>query len=203
VTTAVAQNAAYAVLPSLKTATETSVALKGLLSVERLAELAEAGYLPCWRLDGGEPMFEVAAVRRYIAEHLMVEQTPRPWPRTITVVAEPASRLADPPPALAFLDVRALPLATYPPAVYFLCLGDSVVYVGQTSEPVARIASHLKYLGGQFDRVFYLPVPRSELRAVEHAFIRALSPELNGNGGEREWPTDAPTLAKYQQEGSR
>lgn len=66
----------------------------------------------------------------------------------------------------------------YPPCVYFLVSGDEVLYVGQTIELPLRIATHRKK-GRAFDRVLFLPVPRSRREEYEAAFIKLLRPKMN------------------------
>ena len=72
------------------------------------------------------------------------------------------------------------------PGVYFLCQGDEVVYVGQSVSVPDRVMSHIREsrrpAGKMFDplRIFYLPVPESELLRVESEFIARLRPRYNG-----------------------
>lgn len=64
------------------------------------------------------------------------------------------------------------------PCVYFLCAAGSVSYVGQTIRIEQRLLVHQRD-EKEFDRVFFLDVPRPDLDSVEQAFIRALQPHLN------------------------
>ncbi len=72
------------------------------------------------------------------------------------------------------------------PGVYFLCVGDEVVYAGQSVNVPSRIMSHInesrRLAGKTFDpaRIFYLPVPESELLRVESEFIGRLRPKYHG-----------------------
>lgn len=71
-------------------------------------------------------------------------------------------------------------LLTAPPCVYFLIDRGQVVYVGQTTNLLQRIADH--YAGGEgksFDEVYFVPVKIQELCQVEAAFIARLAPRLN------------------------
>lgn len=61
--------------------------------------------------------------------------------------------------------------------VYFLCLGEKIQYVGQTICLELRLAQHRSVQ--EFDRVFFIDVPREALTAVEAAFIRTLQPPRN------------------------
>jgi hypothetical protein len=82
-------------------------------------------------------------------------------------------------PLQDFKELHLLTLMS--PGVYFLCLGDKVVYVGQSLNPPSRASAHLASRIG-FDRVYVLPVPREALDLVEGALIRSLKPKLNGEG---------------------
>ena len=63
--------------------------------------------------------------------------------------------------------------------VYFLCKGDQVVYVGQSSNIGARIAQHKTQKVKDFDNVWFLKLPSSEVDLVEKAFIASLRPRDN------------------------
>lgn len=60
--------------------------------------------------------------------------------------------------------------------VYFLCLGNEVVYVGQATKVGARVGAHFDK---EFDRVYYISCRESELTDYEGAFIYHLKPKLN------------------------
>ena len=65
--------------------------------------------------------------------------------------------------------------AIHPPGVYFLCHENKVVYVGQSTNPSARIAQH--QADKVFDRVFLIPT--NDLDTVEYEYIRKLRPKYN------------------------
>jgi hypothetical protein len=65
--------------------------------------------------------------------------------------------------------------AMHPPGVYFLCHGNKVVYVGQSSNPSARIAQH--QADKQFNRVFMIPT--NNLDEVETMYIKKFKPKYN------------------------
>jgi hypothetical protein len=65
--------------------------------------------------------------------------------------------------------------------VYFLVRGARVVYVGQSVNVVARVATHLVDPKKTFERVAFLPVDDpGMLTPVEQFFIFTLDPPLNG-----------------------
>jgi hypothetical protein len=68
-------------------------------------------------------------------------------------------------------------LANYP-GVYFLCQGDTVIYVGQARNVVRRVADH--FGKKDFHAVMVLRVPVELVHSVEAYWIRRLRPKLNG-----------------------
>lgn len=169
---------------------------KGLLTAEeaaesvgvpvaRLLELAEAGYAPHYRIDGGPPMFGSGEISRWCRANLLDHVEGRDLPRELRINyfwtgADVQDEIL--PTAIKPMlgSLRLLPGATTAcqPCVYFLCLDDEVVYVGQSVQLVSRVQSH-RGDGKKFDRVVYLPTPEARLDDVEKAFIVALRPRLN------------------------
>ena len=71
---------------------------------------------------------------------------------------------------------------TIPPrvcGVYFLLLGQEVVYIGQSRDIVARVHRHLDEHIKDFDRVLYLPCPPDLLDYFESRLIRVMRPRYN------------------------
>lgn len=73
---------------------------------------------------------------------------------------------------------HSAPIETAASGVYFLISGDEIVYVGQSRNVHARIASHMTTK--TFDRVAVLRVAPDQLDFVESVYILALKPRLNG-----------------------
>jgi hypothetical protein len=150
------------------------------VAAQRLLDLADAGYLPHWRIDGGPPMFVIQEVKDWVAANLVVRCEGTALPTRFFVVTDRS-------PA----DVRMLPTAlrdisglrdisdvvSLRSGIYFLCHRHRVVYVGQAAVAARRIHEHLT--SKDFDQVFFLPWPRWDLDQVEGAFIRLLEPPLN------------------------
>lgn len=67
-------------------------------------------------------------------------------------------------------------VAPYTSAVYFLCKGNELLYVGSSSQPLARLCGHRNK---GFTKAFFLPTPRSLRKQRERELIRALKPTLN------------------------
>lgn len=183
---AIVQNTEHTRFPSgLRTAEEISEQLRGVVSAARILELAEASYMPCWRIDG-KFWFQVGDVKDWLARNVFIEQKGGVYPRVITVTVQSmlGESAQDVPLSLATFSDRlhTLPLVFHPPCVYFLIRGNTVVYVGQSTTLLARISQHLQGPPTKlFDRVVYLPIPKAELLRVESAFIAAIKPEYNRN----------------------
>lgn len=165
----------------LKTADEMAEILMGDISAERLVELADSGYLPHFRIDGGAPKFKQSEVKKWVANNLLGRCEGRSLQEAIRVVIPPDGILERPPESISNIQsLRQVPKYGFQPGVYFLCKGNDVVYVGQSSNPSARIDQHSKDSNKDYDRVYLLPTPLSELNDVEAAFIHHLKPVLNG-----------------------
>lgn len=165
-------------------------ALTGVGS-KRLLELAEAGYAPCVRIDGGDPLFFKKDICLYVNRELTVIQEGKPYPRMAVMSrSAPSATFEELPEELHPMQehLRRWGTEFIPPCVYFLCAGKEIIYVGQSVNLATRIGAHYGEKAGLFDRVFFLPVPKERLNDVELAFITALSPRLNrtsGNGEKR------------------
>jgi len=155
------------------------------LPVERVLNLADAGYWPHYRFDGGAPMFHKTESKKWAARHLMQRVEGQTPDFQFKVIIQATQQIKTVPPE-SISQVKGLTELTdilYPPGVYFLVEGDEVVYVGQSVNPAARIGDHMKNKMGKFERAYFIPVPQFMLDAVEGGFIKLLSPKLNGNPG--------------------
>lgn len=174
---------------SLKTAQEISAMVKGAISPERLVEFADAGYAPHWRIDGGPPMFQSVEAKAWLANNLAQRFVGLPLPSEVRISYEgpkPESILKVPPRIRMIEGLRDITkYADLSPGIYFLCRDEEVVYVGQSVSPLSRIAQHKNAHGGtgdaekDFNEVYFLPWPKSDLDGIEGALIRALAPEYN------------------------
>jgi hypothetical protein len=163
-------------LRNLRTADEVVNSLKGLISAERLLELAEAGYAPSYRIDGGAVRFVLREIKDYVAESLVKKRGGLSFPEMLPVPVPIAQLAITRPTALIGIPHLQWLKASHP-GVYFLVKAGEVVYVGQSINVYGRIGSHVDK---DFDEVFWFPVPAGELNSVEAAFIRLLKPPLNG-----------------------
>jgi hypothetical protein len=157
----------------LKTAAEIADSVK--MPVERILELTEAMYIPHFRCDGSEPMYKISEVKRWAAENVLCRFEGKPYPPQLRVVSEPEiAKYA--PASINGIDNLCLVKESVP-GVYFLVLDEKVVYKGQSVNPPMRVSQHRK--NKVFTDSFFIPVPKSELDAVEGALIRLMNPPLN------------------------
>ena len=75
--------------------------------------------------------------------------------------------------------------------IYFLCLGDSLQYIGQSVNVHIRVSQHSK----EYDQVLFLPWPADDLDRIEGALIRYLEPPCNGRGNRKNGKFVAPALS--------
>lgn len=155
------------------------------VSAARLLDLAAAGYAPHWRVDGGQPLFKATEIKDWAKANLLKQHKGKSLPAVLTFVTT-GNDIDDPmaiPRALrAIRDLRDItPTVRLSPGIYFVCDGDEVIYVGQSVNPGARLATHDKgFAEYECLRVFLLPWPRYDLNRLEGAIIRRLRPRLNG-----------------------
>jgi len=156
------------------------------IPTEKLLEFVDAGFCPHWRLLDGPPLFGKIEVKTWAARNLYQRSEGRDMERLTVVNLLPAqSHDAIPPPIAALNMLCKVPemLGGSVSAVYFLCRGGEVLYVGQTTDIQYRVASHVKEGKIPFESAFYIPTLKSSLDQVEAAFIKALKPPYNSNGG--------------------
>lgn len=67
----------------------------------------------------------------------------------------------------------------YGSGVYFLCKGNDIVYVGESTCLIARISAHLHEKIKDFDSVYFLSIAPHARRKVEKAFIQHYNPKYN------------------------
>ena len=155
------------------------------VTTPRLQEMVDCHYIPHWKLDGGTPMFQIAETKKWIAANMLTRVEGKNLPISLKVCVEPPkASVIDAPVSIREIEnLRTLPHYNMTPAIYFLVEEDTVVYIGQSTNPASRVAAH----GSTkiFDRGFILPVPRSALNGVEGALIRLLQPKLNGGEGHK------------------
>lgn len=63
--------------------------------------------------------------------------------------------------------------------IYFLILGDEIVYVGQSVDVLGRINTHYREGQKQFDSYSFVKVPAEDLCNQEAKYIAEINPEYN------------------------
>jgi len=187
---------------NLKTAHD--VAHRVHLTVSRLTKLAELGYVPHYTVDGGPPLFLIGELQRWILDNLVTRESGTRLRLTVLHTHKKAS-VADTPTSLSLVTPLFRVTDVSKPCgsgIYFLCLEDSVVYVGQSEKILQRAITHLN--GKEFDRILYIPIPDDgqDLMSIEGAFIRTLKPKYNHdkNGkliSQHKFGRDAEILKPY------
>jgi hypothetical protein len=155
----------------------SDVAKRVAISEGRLLELANSGHIPHYRIDGGEPLFSLGEVRAWVGANLCVRNDGAHLPIEVRpFVALVACDLTSRPPNELAMIKGLLELQTkHPPSIYFMCLKEKVVYIGQSIKLAHRVGTH----DYEHDRVYFLPVPESVLLEVESALIRIMRPIHN------------------------
>jgi hypothetical protein len=154
------------------------------LSVDRIRDLADAGYIPHWRVDGGEPLFDVAEVRRWVNDNLVSYNPGKPLPTHFCLTTDMEQPCSGERLPVELRNIHGLMDVTgvlsLHSGIYFLCLENQVVYVGQSKQASSRISQHMN--SKEFDRILFLRWPAFDLDRAEGAIIRLLRPRLNASG---------------------
>lgn len=178
---------------SLLTPEKMSAQLKGIVSAERLLELAESKLIPHCTIDE-VVYFSAGETRKWLNENFVVRHEGVEIGNglaTIVKVVSPAIKKPAIPVELRAMSHLLIPMelesVESPPisGVYFLCSNEKVVYIGQSVNVANRVGTHFGFK--TFDAVLFLRVPKSDLNYVEGAFIRALQPKYN-------WTKDGKNL---------
>jgi hypothetical protein len=149
---------------SLETAQEIAEHLKNSISADQLLKWAQFGVCPHYRINGGIPFFRLAEVKKWMLRAQILEQcegTFEPYSVTLMVIGDRPNvvNVSDLPKELCTMGrVFDLDACTAPSGVYFLYSEGVLQYIGQSNNPIARVATHLAN-GKTFDQVFMIPVP--------------------------------------------
>jgi hypothetical protein len=82
--------------------------------------------------------------------------------------------------------------------IYFLWLGDKIVYVGQSHQIRLRVLQHVDEAVKVFDGLSFISCPSNELNRRERYFIEALIPRYNACKIAKRARKDAPWRAARQ-----
>lgn len=172
-------------LPIFLVARDVAEKLKGrgiVVSEDRIKELAEAGRLPCFYFDGDRsaPLFIWADLQEWLKDQFFWRQDALTMLKVEVVhqVSEQGELAQKVPSSLTHFESLYEYTPGEAPVVYFLCANGKVVYVGQTTNLRARTKAHVMD-GKEFDRVLFMPVPRSDVDQVEQKLISTMKPKYN------------------------
>lgn len=168
---------------------------RGLCSAEQVARrlrlpgvtpdwlhfMGVTGYVPCYKIDDGEPLFVVSEVREHVAQCITSRE-----PTVVPPDLQPLSRWLW--QARGWGDGHV---------VYFLTQHDRVVYIGQARNLWGRIYAHRHDMPKEFGGLFVLSVSKKEVSDVEHAYILALKPPMNIKKNHAWRPSDERVYRKY------
>lgn len=147
-----------------------------------IREMVMQGHMPHYRIKGiEEPFFRLPEAKEWISNNLIERIKGRKLvPPQVVVLSNPAQYYPrGVPQAISTIvgleEIRTEQLC----GVYFLCLGNEVVYVGQSTNVMARFQTHCQERRNQFERIFFIRVPFCNLNEVERRFIESLQPKLN------------------------
>jgi hypothetical protein len=154
------------------------------LTADRIRELAQGAYIPCWFI-GGVPCFDAIGAVRYVLDEMLQRSADvRPFPSIVVRLPHPDSACGDVPKELAGIKDYLFDYpASVSSAVYFLIAANEIVYVGQSGSVEARIGKHKNDGEKVFDRALVFPVPPSERLDIEDALIAWLKPKYNAQHG--------------------
>ena len=132
----------------------------------------------CRISEDGSIYFKRREILNWIKENLSQHSEGKKLPLNIYVYSTTLPENTPVPRELASVEGLAeFTNANFPPCIYFLVKEENIMYVGQSINLPARLVQHQN--NKDYDRVFYLPVPQSDLNRVERDFIKTLDPPLN------------------------
>ncbi len=169
---------------SLKTADFISKELG--ITAQRLIDLADSGFAPHYRIDGGQPFFILSEFKTWAAKNLVarVQGKDLPEPVKIGLSLDDLRKARKLPVALREVQNLFDITGEYNRSgIYFLCHGNEIQYIGQAICVHSRVKDHARNPEKHFDQVLFLPWPRDDLDRIEGALIRWIQPPANGRQG--------------------
>lgn len=144
---------------------------------KKLLEYSKSGFAPCVVIDNDKYLFFKKDIFNWTLENMVKVQDGKKV--VYPVIVEKKANPFDVPFELCALSEKLFELSNKEiPCIYFLVDKDKIVYVGQSISLHDRISNHRQHKN--FDRVFYMVVPRDLLNKIERSFIKYLRPSLNG-----------------------
>ena len=178
-------------LSKLKKAEDCVKRLLGVITPSQLIQLATEGVCPHYVLrnpanDEESILFVPQEIYDwYTSNHVRVSRDCYQPEIKFISMYEPPDVTKMPRELMAIKNIEQLPV--YPvgmqPGIYFLCLDDKIMYIGQSTNVNSRIAAHIGEGKKSFNSAYFIPYPKSLLDALECILIDKYKPELNGNYG--------------------
>ena len=161
--------------------TLNEVSEKTGLSVDRLREICTAGYAPHYMVDGlgDEPLFKWAEFEEWFSKNMISARSGTAMPEKVDLLEYVSLDGSKLPGCLRNVNGLVNLQCSRLTGIYFLCRMTTVVYVGKSSNVISRITTHRAEGTKQFDDIFVLPLPESELAAMEAHYVRLIKPEYN------------------------
>lgn len=164
-------------MPKLISAEELSA--KTYVPKETILSLSSEGKFPCVIIPGrDEPLYHPANAIDFTRSRLFKYQEAQIT--HLHVHTDSHFSISEVPRSIAGIADKLVKfdLMNDVSCIYFLCQGDEVVYVGQSTNLAARLPQHR--IDKVFDRVFYLIVRLDDLDRIEREYIRAIRPRYDG-----------------------
>ena len=149
---------------------------------ERLQSWVDQGICPFYIMDGISPLFKKGELLEWIGNAMVKRNDPLEFPKLMKIFIPLKSREDIPPAGIANVpNLQLLQMNGTQSGIYFLCLDNEVVYVGQSKSILSRIATHLSEGEKEFDqnRIYFLAMPPEMLGKIEKEFIFSLKPKYN------------------------
>jgi hypothetical protein len=150
------------------------------ISEEVTNDLTCSGFMPHYKVKGiSEPLYRIGEIRTWLTSNLVEHYGGDELPKmqVVTISDTNSTAAMNVPHSLSAIQhLRELRPEIFC-GIYFLCLGDQVVYVGQSKNIMSRVVVH--NTDKKFDRVLFFRAPFSQLDELEQQFIRTLCPPLN------------------------
>jgi hypothetical protein len=178
-------------IASLRKLSELKGKVKEFFTDEEIMKMVENFQLPHYVLTNPITQertvyFISSEVNEWVAKHC-IQQHKCEFEQTIEVIlfnydTHKVSSCDSVPTELSSVkDLYKLPVGLYstPPGIYFLCLGNEIVYIGQSVNIAGRVRDHRMDKTKSFDAVYFLPCYKNNLDSLERKFIKYFKPKHN------------------------
>jgi predicted GIY-YIG superfamily endonuclease len=170
-------------IANLLTISQFCAKINGAMKPERILELCQCKMMPYYDVDG-EFRLAYSEAKTWLNNNLVVQSKSVKLPEVIRVTdivvkdtpSEIPNELKDLSKHLQHLPMHSVTYANVS-GVYFLCKDNKVVYIGQSVNVSQRVGNHISCK--EFDYVYYVRCPKTELNYLEAKLIEAIKPKYN------------------------